>query len=55
MPSQITPAVTTVTNKVDIEDFKIVSSLEELMEINERIVKQLGVITELDLKKGENI
>ncbi len=53
MPSQITPAVTTVTNRVDIDNDAVENHLDVLLEISRRIHKQLEQITGLKLKEGE--
>ena len=53
MPSQITPAVTTVTNTVDIDNDAVENHLDRLHEISERIQKQLELITGLELEEGE--
>jgi hypothetical protein len=53
MPSQITPVVNTITGTVATENKELEYMLEQLEEAGERINKQLGIITGLELEKGD--
>ena len=54
MPSQITPAVTTVVNTVDTQNLTAELSLEQLIEVAERLNTHLTMISGLDLEQGES-
>ena len=53
MPSQITPNVTTIKGTVDTADLELRATVEEILEVNERLLKQLSLVTGLELEKGD--
>ncbi len=53
MPSQITPNVTIIKGTVSTDDSELRATAEEILEANERLLKQLSLVTGLELEKGD--
>ena len=53
MPSQITPQVNDVLNTVSTTDAGLLREVDNLLEIHNRMLKQLEQITGFELKEGE--